>query len=397
MKAGEVYILDGKRTPFGRFYGALRDISAPQLARYALRVLVQKYKGYPITQVILGSAVQAGLGQNPARQAALFAGLPEDTSAMTVSKVCSSGLLSVKLAVQAILLGEANFIIAGGMESMSRAPYLLNRPNKKVFNDMSFSDFLDSSAADDICSVRDALNDGLHDAYGYGMMGSIGEHCAQKFRISREAQDAYASESYLRAFHAKDDIAFRVQILGSGMPITFDEEIKEPDFKKMSLLPTAFKENGTITAANSSKLSDGAAALLLVSQTFANRRGLEPLARICAFAEYSGDPNYFPTAPAEVIQKLLQKEDLSVDDIDLFEINEAFALVPIYTMRELCIPHEKVNIWGGAIALGHPLGASGTRILLNLALALRAKGKKRGIAALCNGGGEAIAVLIEHV
>jgi len=398
-----VCIIDGKRTPFGKFYGAFRDIPAPMLAAYILRTfseqLAEEYginREHNIHQVILGNVIQAGIGQNPARQAALAAGLSVGTSALTVNKVCSSGLLSVKLAAQAIACDDADIIAAGGMENMSLAPYFIKRPQKKVYGDVLFSSantYFDFGAEE---IVRDGLSDGLHDAYGNGAMGRIGELCAKVSRISREAQDAYAYESYRRAFHAIDDPAFYEQIESGDMPIVRDEEIHEPDLQRMQSLSPVFESSrGTITAANASKLSDGAAILLLASSAFAEWIGMRTLARISAFAEYSDEPKLFPTAPTYAIKKVLQQANLPVTAIDLFEINEAFALVPIYAMRELSIPHDKVNIWGGAISVGHPLGASGARILMNLVYALRAKGKKRGIAALCNGGGEAVAVLVE--
>jgi acetyl-CoA C-acetyltransferase len=380
------------RTPIGGFLGDLKDLSAPELGSAAIRAAVARagVPGESIQEVIFGCVLPAGLGQAPARQAALGAGLPLSAGATTVNKVCGSGMKAVMLAHDLLRAGSIDIAMAGGMESMSNAPYLLDRArtgyrigHQRTFDHM----FLD----------------GLEDAYDKGrLMGAFAEKCAQMYSFSRAEQDAFALRSLERAQRAIADGSFAGEIVPVTMKSGKTERTVEHDElplkakpEKIPTLKPAFDENGTVTAANSSSISDGAAALVLMWQSEAERRGLRPLARIAGHATHSQEPGLFTTAPIGAIQKLMDRTGWAIEDVGLFEINEAFAVVTMAAMRDLNLPAEKVNVHGGACALGHPIGASGARLLVTLLAALKKYGQRRGVAALCIGGGEATAVAIE--
>jgi acetyl-CoA C-acetyltransferase len=387
----DVFIVAAKRTPIGRFQGVFKDISAPRLGASAISAAlsVAGVDKFAVDQVIFGNVLTAGVGQAPARQAALYAGLPEHVRALTVGKVCGSGLQSVVLGAQSIICQDAQVVVAGGQESMTNAPYLL--PEGRVGMRMGDKKIVDSM-----------ISDGLWDPYNQLHMGNCAEACAKEFHISREEQDAFALESYARARASLEKGLFEKEIVSvqtlqgkSQVLVSQDEEPLAADLSKMSALKPAFDKEGTITAANASKINDGASALILASGQAVSQHHLKPLAKIVSYGFHAQEPKWFTTAPVAAIQKALQKAHLSVSDIDLFEINEAFALVPLVAMKQLQIPHNKVNIHGGACALGHPIGASGARILTTLIYALQSQNKKRGLAALCIGGGEGIALVVE--
>jgi acetyl-CoA C-acetyltransferase len=339
----------------------------------------------------MGNVISAGVGQAPARQAAILAGLPPSVETMTVNKVCGSGLKAVMLAAQAIMLGDAEVIVAGGMESMSNAPYLLEKA--RTGYKMGNAELVDAM-----------IKDGLLDVYNNYLMGNAGELCSRECHIPREEQDEYAITSYQRAQDAQRTKRFAKEIIGVTVEnakgdrtvVVDDEDVTKTDFAKIPKLKPAFSKDGTITAANSSKISDGAAALVVMSGDRAQRMGIQPLARIVAQASAAKDPAWFTTAPADAVNKILKKKDLRTTDIDLFEVNEAFAVVPLAVKRILGLDLDRVNVNGGAIALGHPLGASGARILVTLLHALEQRNLHRGLATLCIGGGEASAVIIER-
>ncbi|MCS6856090.1 MAG: thiolase family protein [Sandaracinaceae bacterium] len=392
MSAREVWICSAVRTPIGAFQGVLQEVSAPELGARAIRAAVERAGLGPdeIDEVFMGNVLSAGLGQAPARQAARRAGLPDRVPATTVSKVCGSGMQAVILGARAILLGDAEIVVAGGMESMSQAPYLL--PNARKGMRMGHGQVIDSM-----------IHDGLWDPYRNWHMGNAGELCARELRISREEQDAYAESSYRRALRAQEAGEFCKEIVpvsveGKGGPslVSEDEEPKRVQFAKIPTLRPVFEKEGTITAANASKINDGASALVLASGEAVHARKLEPLARLVAYGGHAQAPEWFTTAPAKAMQAACARAGLGVADIDLFEINEAFAVVALAAIRELNLDPERVNVWGGAIALGHPIGASGARILTTLIHALQRFEKKRGLASLCIGGGEALAVLVER-
>jgi acetyl-CoA C-acetyltransferase len=388
----EVYIVSAKRTPLGAFQGALSGLSAPAIGAAAIKAATADVDVTKLDEVIMGCVLPAGVGQAPARQAAKAAGIPDGVGALTINKVCGSGLKAVMLARTAILAGEANLVLAGGMECMSQAPYYL--PKARDGYRMGHGQLVDGM-----------IHDGLWDPYGNFHMGNAGEKCAQKYTFTREAQDAFAVESTRRAQQAIADGAFADEITPvtipqrKGDPVTVETD-EQPGRAKPDKLPKlrpAFDKEGTITAGNASSINDGGAAMLVASQQAVTEHGLTPLAKITAVATHSQAPEWFTTAPVGAIEKALAKAGLTVDDIDLFEINEAFAVVAMAAMEELSIPHEKVNVHGGAVALGHPIGASGARILVTLIHALKRNGKQRGLATLCIGGGEAVAVIIELV
>lgn len=389
-----VVIVSAARTPMGGFQGELQSVSATRLGSEAIRACVERAGISPqdVEEVLFGCVLPAGLGQAPARQAALGAGLNVSTLCTTVNKMCGSGMQTAILAHDLLLNGSVKVVVAGGMESMSNAPYLLDRArggyrmgHGRVLDHMFF--------------------DGLEDAYEPGrLMGTYAEECAQQNEFSREAQDAFALASLTRAQQAIDNGWFDDEIVPvtatigkEQREISRDEQPPKARPDKIPTLKPAFRQGGTVTAANSSSISDGAAALLMMRQSQAEERGLVPLARIIAHAAFADEPGLFTTAPIGAIQRLLGKTGWSVDDVDLFEINEAFAVVPLAAMKRLELPHEKVNIHGGACALGHPVGASGARILVTLLSALRRKQLTRGVAAICIGGGEATAMAIELV
>lgn len=396
--ADPIVICGSARTPLGAFQGAFSSVSATELGAVAIKAAVARagVSIEDIDEVLMGNVLPAGLGQAPARQAALGAGLPYAVRCTTVSKVCGSGMKSVMQACDAIATGSVSVVVAGGMESMTGAPYLL--PQGRAGARIGHSQMLDHM-----------MLDGLEDAYDIApngqrrSMGTFGEDCAQKYQFSREDQDAFAIESVRRAKAAADG-AFTAEIA----PVTVKtrkgvHEVErdegpdriEPD--KIPSLRPAFKKDGTITAASSSSINDGAAALVLARASRAEALGLNPIARIVAQSAYAGAPGWFTTAPVFAKQKLFESTGWSLDDVDLFEINEAFACVPMASMRELGIEHERLNVHGGAVAVGHPIGASGARILVTLLGAMTARNAKRGVASICIGGGEATALAVETV
>lgn len=386
-------ICSAKRSAIGSFQGSLAGNSAPRLAAPVIQAALAESKLDPalIEEVYMGCVLSAGIGQAPARQAALFAGLSKATPCSTISKVCGSGLKSVMLADQAIRAGDVQIAIAGGMENMSQSPYLV--PKIRSGLRMGHSELVDSM-----------IKDGLWDVYSDFHMGNAAEICVTEHHITREAQDAFAIDSYKRAQCAIADGAFVNEIV----PITIkgrkgdelfatDEEAAKADFEKFATLRPVFKKDGTITAANASSLSDGAAALVLASESAATKQGLKPLARIVAQAQAAQDPTWFTTAPAASIELLLKKAGLKAVQIDAWEINEAFAAVALVNMKLLDLDPSRVNPRGGAVALGHPIGASGARILVTLAHHLAQTNGRYGVASLCIGGGEAVSVLIENL
>ena len=389
----DIVIAAARRTPIGSFLGSLNGVPTPVLGATAIRAALEQagLAGEEVSEVLMGCVLPANLGQAPARQAALGAGLPESVSCTTVNKVCGSGMKTVMLGHDLIKAGTADVVIAGGMESMSNAPHII--PNSR--NGNRFGNF---------AAVDHMAWDGLINPYDGQAMGVFGEATADRYGFTREQQDAFAGESVRRALAAQAENRFSAEIapvrVVSRKGETFVDQDEEParcDLDKVPSLRPAFrKDGGTITAATSSSISDGAAALVLMSSAEAARRELAPLARIVGHASHSQEPEWFTTAPVGAIGKLLQRTGWSIDEVDLFEINEAFAVVTLAAMHEHHIPHDKVNVNGGACALGHPIGASGARILVTLLHAMAAKGARRGIASLCIGGGEATAVAVER-
>jgi acetyl-CoA C-acetyltransferase len=388
----DAFILSAARTPVGSFLGTLSSLTAPQLGAVAIRAAIERAEKSPeeIDQVWMGNVLQAGIGQAPARQAAIGAGLPKATGCITVHKVCGSGLRAVMDASNALRTGEFRVVVAGGMESMSNAPYLL--PKARQGLRMGHAQLLDSM-----------ILDGLWDPYKNIHMGICAELCAAKYEFSREAQDAYAMESYQRARRANEAGDFRaelapVTIEGKKGPTTVDRD-EEPfvtpleKLEKMGTLKPAFQKDGTVTAANSSKVNDGASALVLVAEGALGSG--KPIARIVAQASHAQEPEWFTTAPVAAARKAAANASLKLADIDLFEVNEAFAVVAMAFIKDLDLDPNKVNVNGGAVALGHPIGSSGSRILTTLIHALRARKKKYGLASICIGGGEATAVVVE--
>lgn len=387
-----IVIVSAVRTPMGGFQGDLKGLSAPQLGSEAIRAAVQRAGIAPqaVEEVLFGCVLSAGLGQAPARQAALGAGLDKGTRCTTLNKMCGSGMEATILAHDMLLAGSAEVVIAGGMESMSNAPYLLDRARSGYR--MGHGKVLDHM-----------FLDGLEDAYDKGrLMGTFAEDCAEANGFTRQVQDDFAVASLTRAQQAIKDGLFKDEIVplqvmvGKESKLISDDE--QPPKAKLDKIPTlkpAFRDGGTVTAANSSSISDGAAALLLMRRSEADKRGLKPLAVIHGHAAFADTPGLFPVAPVGAIERLMKKTGWSLNEVDLFEINEAFAVVSLVTMSKLEIPHAKVNVNGGACALGHPIGASGARILVTLLSALRQKGLKRGVAAICIGGGEATAMAVE--
>ncbi len=386
-------ILSAVRTPIGAFMGSLSQLTAPQLGSIVIKEAVQRagVSQNEVNEVIMGNVLTAGVGQAPARQASIYAGLPESVECMTINKVCGSGLKAVMLADQAIKCGDAYVVVAGGQESMSNAPYILQ--NARTGYRMGNGELVDSM-----------IYDGLWDVYNKFHMGLAGELCSTECNISREDQDNFAIESYTRALEAQKLGKFLAEIVPVVIPskkgdivINEDEEPFKVKFEKVPELKAVFKKDGAITAANASSIDDGAAALVVTSESWANENNLKPIAKVIAHCSHAQKPEWFTTAPTAVIQKILIKTGFTVDDIDLFEINEAFSCVPMHALRELSISREKVNVNGGAVALGHPIGASGARILTTLIYALKDRGLKRGLATLCIGGGEANALIIELI
>ena len=389
-----IVIVGSARTPMGGFQGDFKDVKAPELGAAAIRAAVERagLASDDIEEVIFGCVLPAGQGQAPGRQAALGAGLPKSTTCTTVNKMCGSGMKAVMLANDLIAAGSADIMVAGGMESMSNAPYLLDRARGGYR--MGHGKVLDHM-----------FLDGLEDAYDKGrLMGTFAEDCAQNYQFTRQAQDDYAVTSLKRAQKAIADGSFDAEIVPVPVKSGREEKLvkhdEQPPKAKLDKIPTlkpAFRENGTVTAANASSISDGAAALVLMRRSEAEKRGLTPLAEIKGHATYADRPNLFPTAPIGAVKKLGERTGWSNKNVDLFEINEAFAVVAMAAMRDLDLPHDHVNVHGGACALGHPIGASGARIIVTLLAALEKYDMKRGIASLCIGGGEATAVAIERL
>lgn len=392
--ADPVVIVGSARTAMGGFQGDFKDVGAVTLGAAAVGAALDRagVAKDQVDEVILGCVLPAGLGQAPARQAALAAGLSRSVTATTVNKMCGSGMKAAMLAYDQLLAGSADVIVAGGMESMSNAPYLL--PKARAGYRMGHGQVLDHM-----------FLDGLEDAYDKGrLMGTFAEDCAEAYQFSREAQDAYAIASLTRAQRAIAEGGFEAEVTPVSVPagksertIMTDEQPPKARLDKIPGLKPAFRSGGTVTAANSSSISDGAAALLLMRRSQAEKRGLKPLAAIVGHASYAQAPNLFPTAPIGAMQKLSQRTGWSLDDVDLFEINEAFAVVPMAAMRDLGLPADKVNVHGGACALGHPIGASGARILVTLLAALQRYDLRRGMASVCIGGGEATAIGLERL
>jgi acetyl-CoA C-acetyltransferase len=388
----EAFLAGTARTPIGGFLGALAPLAAPALGAAAIRAAIDR-AGLPPTeveQVIMGNVVGAGLGQAPARQAGLGAGIPPVHGALTVNKVCGSGLLAVALAAQAIRLGEAQVVVAGGMESMTNAPYLL--PQARSGARLGHARVLDAM-----------LVDGLWDPYHDFHMGNAAERCARERDLGRAAQDAHAIESYRRAQAAIAAGRFATEIVPVEVPgrrgpvvVDTDEEPARIDFARVSDLKPAFEAQGTITAANASTIADGAAAVVVASRSACTRLGLHPRARIVATATAGRAPVEFPVAPIDAVRRVLERARLRTTDVDLYEINEAFAVVALACLRGLELDPARVNVHGGAVALGHPIGASGARVLVTLLHALEQRGLRRGLATLCLGGGEAIAMVIDR-
>ncbi len=387
-------IASAVRTPIGAFLGSLSELPAPRLGAVAIAEAVRRARIEPaeVDEVIMGNVLTAGVGQAPARQAAIFAGLPEHVPCMTINKVCGSGLKAVMLAEQAIRCGDAHIVVAGGQESMSNAPYLL--PKARTGLRMGNAQLIDSM-----------IHDGLWDVYNQFHMGDAAELCARTCNIGREEQDEYAALSYRRALEAQQKGYFADEIVpvtyeqrnGQTVTVDTDEEPAKVRFEKIPQLKPVFRPDGTVTAANASSIDDGAAALVVMSEERAHALGIEPLARIVAHGSVAQKPEWFTTAPIEGIKRVLAKAGMKLEDIDLFEINEAFAVVALVAQKQLGIPLERLNVHGGAVALGHPIGASGARILTTLLYALRRYRKRYGMAAICIGGGEASALIVENL
>ena len=392
-KENSIVIVSAKRLPIGSFQGAISSIPAPKLGSLVISKILEETMMDPllVDEIIMGNVLSAGIGQAPARQAALGSGLPDTVECLTINKMCGSGLKAVMLASQAILVSDANIVIAGGFENMSQAPYLI--PKARTGYRLGHGNLIDSM-----------IFDGLWDVYNDIHMGNCAEICARDRDYSISDQNDFAKESYRRAIDAQKSGAFNNEIIAIDVKnknntITFndDEEPEKVNFEKMDTLKPVFEEDGTITAANASKINDGAACLLLMSENRASELGFKPLARIVSQSSAAHDPKWFTTAPIEAIKKVLMKADMEVDDINLWEINEAFAPVTMSVIDDYNLDHGKVNINGGAIALGHPIGASGARILTTLIHSLNQKEKSIGLATLCIGGGEASALIVERI
>ncbi|WP_413719671.1 acetyl-CoA C-acyltransferase [Silicimonas sp. MF1-12-2] len=397
--SNDIFICGAARTPLGAFQGAFSGISATELGARAISAALADAGLAPENagEVLMGNVLPAGLGQAPARQAALGAGVPVSVPCTTVSKVCGSGMKAVIQGYEAIRAGSVTSVIAGGMESMTNAPYLL--PEGRAGARIGHGRILDHMMLDGLEDAYDIASDGTRRS-----MGTFGEDCAERYQFTRDEQDAYAVESVRRAKAAADSGAFgweiapvTVKTRKGEMTVDADEGPQRIDPDRIPGLRPAFKKDGTITAASSSSINDGAAALVLASGAEAARLGLTPLVRIVGHAAYAGEPGWFTTAPIFAKERLFAKTGWNVDDIDLFEINEAFAVVAMASMREVGIPHEKLNVHGGAVALGHPIGASGARIIVTLLGAMKARNAKRGVASICIGGGEATAIAVEAV
>lgn len=387
----KVYIVAAKRTPMGSFGSSLSRISATELGAIAIKAVLEEVKLelHEVDEVYMGSVLQANLGQAPARQASKYSGLPDSVPATTVNKVCASGMKAISIAVQQILLGDAEVVIAGGMENMSQVPFYDTSARWGAkYGDQKLFDGIQK--------------DGLTDVYSTQAMGNCGELCAEKYNITRSDQDEYAIQSYKRSKIAwetgkfkKEVVPVEVQSRKGSVLVDEDEEYKNINFEKVGQLRPSFKAEGTITAANASTLSDGAAAVILMSEEKVRELGLNPLVEVLSYADAEQSPEWFTTTPAAATEKVLQKVGLTVDDIDFFEFNEAFSVVALANSKLLNISDEQMNVYGGAVALGHPLGCSGARIIVTLISVLLQEGGELGLAAICNGGGGASAMIIK--
>jgi acetyl-CoA C-acetyltransferase len=390
----EVVIVGMARTPIGSFMGSLSSLTAPKLGATAIQAALQRagVKGDQVGEVILGNVLGAGVGQAPARQAMIAAGIPTSVPAITINKVCGSGMKAIMLAAQSIRVGDNDVVVAGGMESMSNSPYMLQ--NARGGFKMGHQNMVDSM-----------IHDGLWDPYKSQHMGNCAELCAREWKFTREAQDEYAITSFKRAQEAIKAGKFKDEIVPVEIPgkkgevvrVDTDEGPGKAQFDKIPGLKPVFDKAGTVTAANASTINDGAAAVVLMSADKAKALGVKPLARLVAYGTNAQEPEWFTTAPAEAMRRALKKAGWEAPGVDLWEVNEAFAVVAIAAMKDLSIPHDRFNVWGGGISLGHPIGASGARITITLLSALKDRGLKRGVAGICIGGGEATAVCIERV
>ncbi len=390
--SNKVVIVSAARTPIGSFLGSLSSLTAVQLGSAAIKGAMEKINLDPssVQEVFMGNVVQAGVGQAPARQAALGAGLPDSVPCTTVNKVCASGMKSIMMAAQSIALGDADIIVAGGMESMSNIPHYVQMRNGTKFGPTTLIDGMQK--------------DGLVDAYNNDAMGTCADLCATEYKFSREEQDAFAIQSYERSAKAWADGKFKEEVVPVEVPqrrgepiiVSEDEEFKNVKMDKISSLRPAFTKDGTVTAANSSTINDGAAALVLMSEAKAKELGLAPLAYIKGYADAAQEPEWFTTAPAKALPKALGKAGVDIKDVDYFEFNEAFAVVGLANMKILGLKDNNVNVNGGAVSLGHPLGCSGARIVITLLNVLKQNNAKIGAAAICNGGGGASAMVIER-
>ena len=388
----KVVIVSAARTPIGSFLGALSTIPAPKLGATAIKGALEKINLAPekVDEVLMGNVVQAGVGQAPARQAAIYAGIPDSVPCTTVNKVCASGMKAVMQGAQAIALGDAEVVVAGGMENMSMIPHYVHMRNGQKFGPATMVDGLQK--------------DGLVDAYDQNAMGVCADACATEYSFSREDQDAYAKQSYERSAKAWSEGKFSDEVVpvevpqrrGEPVVVAEDEEFKNVKMEKIPALRPAFSKDGTVTAANASTINDGAGAVVLMSEAKAKELGLTPLATILSYADAAQEPEWFTTAPAKALPKALGKANLSLDQVDYFEVNEAFSVVALANMKLLNMPEDKVNVNGGAVALGHPLGCSGVRILITLINVLKQNDAKIGAAGICNGGGGASAMVIER-
>jgi acetyl-CoA C-acetyltransferase len=389
----EIWLAGTARTPIGGFLGTLAEVSAPVLGSIVIKETLRRagVAADKVDEVIMGNVVGAGLGQNVARQASIGAGLAPSVGATTINKVCGSGMKSVMLAAQAIQCGDASVIVAGGTESMSNAPYLLSKARNGYR--LGNGELIDA-----------VIRDGLWDVYNNLHMGTFGDRCATKENITRQEQDNFAVASYQRAISAQKDKSFLAEIVNVEIKgrkgstfVTEDEEPGRFNEEKLRALRPAFDPAGSVTAGNASSINDGAAALVVISPEQAKALNVRPQARVLGYATYSRQPEWFTLAPVCAMEQLLKKLALTVADVDLFEVNEAFSVVTLAAMKQLNIPHEKMNVHGGAVALGHPIGASGTRILVTLLNAMQKRQARRGLASLCIGGGEAVAMAVERM
>ncbi|MEM1219873.1 MAG: thiolase family protein [Bacteroidota bacterium] len=390
----QVYIASAVRTPIGSFGGVFAEVSATQLGAAAIKGALDKAGVSPdqIQEVFMGNVVSAYLGQAPARQAAMFAGIPDSVPATTVNKVCSSGAKSLMLGAQSIMLGHNDLVIVGGMENMSRIPYYM--PKARYGQKYGHGQLVDG-----------LVFDGLTDVYDQNLMGVCADNTAKKYEVSREEQDAYAIQSYQRAAATTDSGKFKDEIVpvmvpqrkGDPIEVSEDEEYKKVKFEKIPNLRAVFSKDGTVTAANASTINDGASAMVLVSEERMKELNLTPVARVVSFADAAHEPAWFTTAPTKAAPIALKRAGLAVKDMDYFEVNEAFSVVPLVFNKELDLDNERVNVFGGAVSLGHPLGASGARIITTLNNVLHQHGGRYGLAAICNGGGGASSVIIEKV